>query len=319
VAKVMTYPERVSASNRERLRRLVMNGPTVHPGANIIRPSGDNSFTKSLSYADDKQRRKMADGACLLRWGRERCLFLVSEANCGLPFSLSVAIIIISIHQSCKQSDRHAAPARIATTHNHRPEGGRRGGAAHGGRRHRALQPPALPAQALHHGAPRQGDRLFPFFYEGVDMGMGMGIWLGVAVWTLTPLLRFCPSVTPPPPPPPPISYSHSPTTQKKLVSQVMPWRTFRFNECVCAPYNADFDGDEMNMHLPQTEEARAEVRKGGLFNPTASLVVRPSWVECVWKEGRKERWGRLVRTPWSVAQSNLYTTTTTTTNRRRS
>lgn len=38
-----------------------------------------------------------------------------------------------------------------------------------------------------------------------------------------------------------------------------MPWRTFRFNECVCSPYNADFDGDEMNMHLPQTAEARAE------------------------------------------------------------
>lgn len=27
--------------------------------------------------------------------------------------------------------------------------------------------------------------------------------------------------------------------------------RTFRFNECVCSPYNADFDGDEMNLHLP--------------------------------------------------------------------
>ena len=38
-----------------------------------------------------------------------------------------------------------------------------------------------------------------------------------------------------------------------------MPWRTLRFNECQCAPYNADFDGDEMNLHLPQTEEARAE------------------------------------------------------------
>uniref|UniRef100_H2ZH13 DNA-directed RNA polymerase subunit n=1 Tax=Ciona savignyi TaxID=51511 RepID=H2ZH13_CIOSA len=35
--------------------------------------------------------------------------------------------------------------------------------------------------------------------------------------------------------------------------------RTFRFNECVCNPYNADFDGDEMNLHLPQTEEAKAE------------------------------------------------------------
>jgi DNA-directed RNA polymerase III subunit RPC1 len=40
---------------------------------------------------------------------------------------------------------------------------------------------------------------------------------------------------------------------------KVIAGRTFRFNECVCAPYNADFDGDEMNLHVPQTEEARAE------------------------------------------------------------
>lgn len=40
---------------------------------------------------------------------------------------------------------------------------------------------------------------------------------------------------------------------------KVRPWRTFRLNECVCTPYNADFDGDEMNLHIPQTEEARAE------------------------------------------------------------
>lgn len=42
-------------------------------------------------------------------------------------------------------------------------------------------------------------------------------------------------------------------------VAKVQPQRTFRFNECVCTPYNADFDGDEMNLHLPQTEESRAE------------------------------------------------------------
>ncbi|KDR18934.1 DNA-directed RNA polymerase III subunit RPC1 isoform X1 [Zootermopsis nevadensis] len=41
--------------------------------------------------------------------------------------------------------------------------------------------------------------------------------------------------------------------------AKVLEHRTFRFNECVCTPYNADFDGDEMNLHLPQTEEARAE------------------------------------------------------------
>ena len=43
------------------------------------------------------------------------------------------------------------------------------------------------------------------------------------------------------------------------IQATVRPHRTFRFNECVCTPYNADFDGDEMNLHLPQTEEAKAE------------------------------------------------------------
>lgn len=40
---------------------------------------------------------------------------------------------------------------------------------------------------------------------------------------------------------------------------KVRPWRTLRLNECVCTPYGADFDGDEMNLHVPQTEEARTE------------------------------------------------------------
>ena len=42
---------------------------------------------------------------------------------------------------------------------------------------------------------------------------------------------------------------------------RIMPGRTFRFNLCVCPPYNADFDGDEMNLHVLQGEEARAEAR----------------------------------------------------------
>jgi DNA-directed RNA polymerase subunit A' len=42
---------------------------------------------------------------------------------------------------------------------------------------------------------------------------------------------------------------------------KIMPGRTFRLNLCVCPPYNADFDGDEMNMHVPQSDEAQAEAR----------------------------------------------------------
>ncbi|GFN40813.1 MAG: DNA-directed RNA polymerase subunit A [Marine Group I thaumarchaeote] len=40
---------------------------------------------------------------------------------------------------------------------------------------------------------------------------------------------------------------------------RVLPGKTFRLHPAVCPPYNADFDGDEMNLHVPQSEEARAE------------------------------------------------------------
>ncbi len=43
---------------------------------------------------------------------------------------------------------------------------------------------------------------------------------------------------------------------------RVLPGKTFRLNPLVCPPYNADFDGDEMNLHVPQTEEARAEAKE---------------------------------------------------------
>lgn len=54
---------------------------------------------------------------------------------------------------------------------------------------------------------------------------------------------------------------------------KVLPCRTFRIHPAVCGPYGADFDGDEMNIHAPQTEEARSEAKvllnvDNNLFSP---------------------------------------------------
>jgi len=54
---------------------------------------------------------------------------------------------------------------------------------------------------------------------------------------------------------------------------KVLPGKTFRLHPSVAFPYNADFDGDEMNIHSPQTEEARAEAKillnvKNNLISP---------------------------------------------------
>lgn len=43
---------------------------------------------------------------------------------------------------------------------------------------------------------------------------------------------------------------------------RVLPYSTFRLNLSVTTPYNADFDGDEMNMHVAQSHETRAEMRE---------------------------------------------------------
>ena len=41
----------------------------------------------------------------------------------------------------------------------------------------------------------------------------------------------------------------------------VLPYKTFRLNLSVASPYNADFDGDEMNLHLPQNIESIVEIK----------------------------------------------------------
>ena len=60
------------------------------------------------------------------------------------------------------------------------------------------------------------------------------------------------------------IVFNRQPSLHKESMMghrvRVMPYSTFRLNLSVTSPYNADFDGDEMNLHVPQTEETRAEV-----------------------------------------------------------
>lgn len=83
--------------------------------------------------------------------------------------------------------------------------------------------------------------------------------------------------------------------------AKVKPHRTFRFNECVCTPYNADFDGDEMNLHLPQTEEAKAEALVlMGVYTLTTHVVhcdihtpVRvdiQQWKDIFWNTGVRRK-----------------------------
>ncbi|MHC1635867.1 MAG: DNA-directed RNA polymerase subunit A' [Candidatus Methanospirareceae archaeon] len=68
---------------------------------------------------------------------------------------------------------------------------------------------------------------------------------------------------------------------------KVMPGKTFRLNPAVCPPYNADFDGDEMNLHVLQTEEARAEAKilmevQRNILSPRFGGVIIGGLHDCI-------------------------------------
>ncbi|KAI8459810.1 DNA-directed RNA polymerase III subunit C1 [Phakopsora pachyrhizi] len=154
VAKILTYPERVTAHNIERLKQCVRNGPDVHPGANYLVAAG-----------------------------------LQGAPGVVAPF---------------KRSLRFGNRNQIANTL-------------------------------------RLGDTVERHLHDG-DI----------------------------------VLFNRQPSLHKLSImshrAKIRPWRTFRFNECVCTPYNADFDGDEMNLHVPQTEEARTEATE--LMNIKYNLVT---------------------------------------------
>jgi DNA-directed RNA polymerase II subunit RPB1 len=54
---------------------------------------------------------------------------------------------------------------------------------------------------------------------------------------------------------------------------RVLPFNTFRLNVLVTRPYNADFDGDEMNAHIPQSYEATVELQE---IASVPQQIIRP-------------------------------------------
>jgi len=61
------------------------------------------------------------------------------------------------------------------------------------------------------------------------------------------------------------VLFNRHPTLHKQGLMahyvKVLPGKTFRVHPAAASPYNADYDGDEMNIHCPQNEEALAEAK----------------------------------------------------------
>ena len=73
-----------------------------------------------------------------------------------------------------------------------------------------------------------------------------------------------------------PVLLNRAPTLHRLGIQAFEPvlveGKAIQLHPLVCTPYNADFDGDEMNLHVPQTAEARASSGWG-----MCSFVSSPS------------------------------------------
>lgn len=73
------------------------------------------------------------------------------------------------------------------------------------------------------------------------------------------------------------IIFNRQPSLHKMSIMahyvKVLDHSTFRLNLAVCSPYNADFDGDEMNLHVPQSLTAVAEAEN---LMIVSKMIVSP-------------------------------------------
>jgi DNA-directed RNA polymerase II subunit RPB1 len=80
------------------------------------------------------------------------------------------------------------------------------------------------------------------------------------------------------------VLFNRQPSLRKKSMMahtvKIMPGNTFRLNLCCTGPYNGDFDGDEMNLHMLQSVDAVVEAKL--LMGVGSSLLNAQSNKPCM-------------------------------------
>ncbi|MCH2649330.1 MAG: hypothetical protein MKZ57_05880 [Candidatus Poseidoniaceae archaeon] len=269
IARELTVPIRVTMRNREQMRQMILRGPDVHPGVNyIIRGDKRRVRINSRSRFINAGYR-CHNPECMEETTLRPDLHQVMPAPNFLPGlvikkEISRSVVAPSIEVTNYVADNESTLANL--------RGEDRDGNALEKDDPRAILhyrwmweleqldkvtpdpvPEHLEITCPHCGSPTDEwgertaveDRLSTFDRDGNPKpGMLVERHLidgDVAIFNRQPSLH----------------------RMSMMVHEVrvMQGHTFRFNLAVCTPYNADFDGDEMNLHVIQSEEARAEAK----------------------------------------------------------
>ena len=267
IAKELTVPIRVTSRNREQMRQMILRGPDVHPGVNyIIRGDGRRvriNQRSRLINAGFRCHNPECNDETTTRFDLHSVLPAPNFLP-GLVIKPQISIATDGTTETSYIVDDNATLANLRgeDEHGHRlPEDDPRAklhyrwmwDLAQADKAHPEPLPEHLKVTCPHCGSPadewgdrtRVEDRLSTIDRNGnpkpgllVERHLIDG---DVAIFNRQPSLH----------------------RMSMMVHEVrvMEGHTFRFNLAVCTPYNADFDGDEMNLHVIQSEEARAEAK----------------------------------------------------------
>jgi DNA-directed RNA polymerase beta' subunit len=267
IAKELTVPIRVTSRNREQMRQMILRGPDVHPGVNyIIR--GDNRRVRinqrsRLINAGFRCHNPECNEETTLRPDMHQCLpapnflpglvikpeiFVNPDGTQETTYVVDDEATLANLRGEDIDSQKLAEDDPRAKLHYRWMHE-----LAQADKVHPDPHPDHLQISCPHCGSPsdewgdqtRVEDRLSTIDRNGnpkpgllVERHLIDG---DVAIFNRQPSLH----------------------RMSMMVHEVrvMEGHTFRFNLAVCTPYNADFDGDEMNLHVIQSEEARAEAK----------------------------------------------------------
>ena len=267
IAKELTVPIRVTSRNREQMRQMILRGPDVHPGVNyIIR--GDNRRVRinqrsRLINAGFRCHNPECNEDTTLRPDMHQCLpapnflpglvikpeiFVNPDGTQETSYVVDDEATLANLRGEDLDSQKLAEDDPRAKLHYRWMHE-----LAQADKVHPDPHPEHLQVSCPHCGSPadewgdqtRVEDRLSTIDRNGnpkpgllVERHLIDG---DVAIFNRQPSLH----------------------RMSMMVHEVrvMEGHTFRFNLAVCTPYNADFDGDEMNLHVIQSEEARAEAK----------------------------------------------------------
>ena len=267
IAKELTVPIRVTSRNREQMRQMILRGPDVHPGVNyIIR--GDNRRVRinqrsRLINAGFRCHNPECSEETTLRPDMHQCLpapnflpglvikpeiYVNPDGSQDTNYVVDDAATLANLRGEDLDGQKLAEDDPRAKLHYRWMHE-----LAQADKVHPDPHPEHLEISCPHCGSPadewgdrtRVEDRLSTIDRNGnpkpgllVERHLIDG---DVAIFNRQPSLH----------------------RMSMMVHEVrvMEGHTFRFNLAVCTPYNADFDGDEMNLHVIQSEEARAEAK----------------------------------------------------------